>query len=124
VLIAAAAAIVVLFVVLAGGDDDSSDSAGTTQTQSAAGATVTTGPGPGEPQAEETRHPVRRGRGRQAARRRRAPVLQERRPDQFTVTSDVADEVHVHDYDISKDVPAGSGTMRFSFPARTRGTAG
>ena len=39
---------------------------------------------------------------------------------QFTVTSDVADEVHVHGYDISKDVPAG-GTVRFSFPARIEG---
>ena len=39
---------------------------------------------------------------------------------QFIVDSDVADEVHVHGYDIAKDVPAG-GTVRFSFPARIEG---
>ena len=39
---------------------------------------------------------------------------------QFTVTSDVADEIHVHGYDLKKDVPAG-GTVRFSFPASIEG---
>ena len=38
----------------------------------------------------------------------------------FVVNSDVADEIHVHGYDIAKDVPAG-GTVRFSFPAQHRG---
>ena len=39
---------------------------------------------------------------------------------QFIVTSDVADEIHVHGYDLKKDVPAG-GSVRFSFPAEHRG---
>jgi hypothetical protein len=39
----------------------------------------------------------------------------------FTVTSDVADEVHVHGYDFMKDVPAG-GTVRFDFPAKISGS--
>lgn len=34
----------------------------------------------------------------------------------FTVRSDVADEVHVHGYDLMEDVKAG-GTARFSFEA-------
>lgn len=34
----------------------------------------------------------------------------------FTVTSDVADEVHVHLYDFHKDVSEG-GTVSFDFPA-------
>lgn len=38
----------------------------------------------------------------------------------FTVGSDVADEVHVHGYDLMKDVPAG-GTVSFSFPADIEG---
>lgn len=38
----------------------------------------------------------------------------------FRVESDVADEVHVHGYDISKDVPAG-GDVSFSFPAEIEG---
>lgn len=38
----------------------------------------------------------------------------------FSVTSDVADEVHVHGYDLTKDVTAG-GTVRFAFPASIEG---
>lgn len=38
----------------------------------------------------------------------------------FSVRSDVADEVHVHGYDLSKDVKAG-GSVSFSFPAEIEG---
>ncbi|HEU4905408.1 MAG TPA: hypothetical protein VFT19_04745, partial [Solirubrobacterales bacterium] len=38
----------------------------------------------------------------------------------FTVRSDVADEVHVHGYDLSRDVEAG-GSVSFSFPAEIEG---
>jgi hypothetical protein len=38
----------------------------------------------------------------------------------FEVTSDVADEVHVHGYDLMQDVPAG-GTVSFDFPAEIEG---
>lgn len=38
----------------------------------------------------------------------------------FRVKSDVADEVHVHGYDLMKDVPAG-GAVSFSFPAEIEG---
>jgi hypothetical protein len=38
----------------------------------------------------------------------------------FEVTSDVADEVHVHGYDLLKEVPAG-GTVSFDFPADIEG---
>jgi len=38
----------------------------------------------------------------------------------FEVESDVADEVHVHGYDVSKDVEAG-GSVRFDFPATIEG---
>jgi len=39
----------------------------------------------------------------------------------FTVSSDVADEIHVHGYDFMKDVPAG-GRIRFDFPATISGS--
>jgi hypothetical protein len=39
---------------------------------------------------------------------------------EFTVDSDVADEIHVHGYDLMKDVPAG-GSVSFSFPAEIEG---
>ncbi|HEU4392022.1 MAG TPA: hypothetical protein VFR04_00145 [Solirubrobacterales bacterium] len=38
----------------------------------------------------------------------------------FEVESDVADEVHVHGYDLMQDVPAG-GTVSFDFPAEIEG---
>jgi hypothetical protein len=38
----------------------------------------------------------------------------------FDVTSDVADEVHVHGYDFHKDVAKG-GTVSFDFPAKIDG---
>ncbi|HEV2727692.1 MAG TPA: hypothetical protein VGV34_05315, partial [Solirubrobacterales bacterium] len=38
----------------------------------------------------------------------------------FRVTSDKAEEIHVHGYDISQDVPAG-GTVEFDFPAELEG---
>jgi hypothetical protein len=38
----------------------------------------------------------------------------------FEVTSDVADEVHVHGYDLMQDVSAG-GTVSFDFPAEIEG---
>jgi len=38
----------------------------------------------------------------------------------FEVKSDVAEEVHVHGYDLMQDVPAG-GTVSFDFPAEIEG---
>jgi hypothetical protein len=38
----------------------------------------------------------------------------------FVVDSDVSDEVHMHGYDIMKDVEAG-GTVSFDFPASIEG---
>ena len=38
----------------------------------------------------------------------------------FTVRSDVADEVHVHGYDLTKDVAAG-GSVAFAFRAKIDG---
>jgi heme/copper-type cytochrome/quinol oxidase subunit 2 len=38
----------------------------------------------------------------------------------FAVTSDVGDEVHVHGYDLKKDVKPG-GKVTFSFPAKIDG---
>lgn len=38
----------------------------------------------------------------------------------FRVSSDQAEEIHVHGYDLSQDVPAG-GTVEFDFPAELEG---
>jgi hypothetical protein len=42
-------------------------------------------------------------------------------PVNLVVTSDVADEVHIHGYDFHRTVKAG-GTVRFSFPATIDGS--
>ncbi len=39
----------------------------------------------------------------------------------FTVTGDEAEEVHVHGYDLSEEIPQGGGTVEFSFPAEIEG---
>ena len=41
-------------------------------------------------------------------------------PVRFSVTSDVADEIHVHGYNYHKDVPK-NGTISFDFPAKIDG---
>jgi hypothetical protein len=38
----------------------------------------------------------------------------------FRVSSDAAEEIHVHGYDIAKEVPAG-GTVEIAFPAELEG---
>jgi hypothetical protein len=49
-------------------------------------------------------------------------TLEYKKGDQihFKVSSDVADEVHVHGYDLHKDVKAG-GSVEFDFPATIEG---
>jgi hypothetical protein len=42
-------------------------------------------------------------------------------PVSFTVTADKGDEIHVHGYDIHKDIPANGGTVAFNFPAKMDG---
>ncbi|MEA2289875.1 MAG: hypothetical protein QOD55_1872 [Solirubrobacteraceae bacterium] len=51
-----------------------------------------------------------------------ARTLSYKKGDQvrFKVRSDVADEIHVHGYDLRKDVPAG-GTVEFRFKATIEG---
>ena len=132
--VTALAAAVVLFVVLAGADDPGTDAA-TTQLQSAptttggesqAGSTttqpqdaqVTTAGESPDPQPPATPRIVVRD-GRPVGGVARLEYESGRRV-RFTVHSDVADEVHVHGFDIMKDVPA-NGSVRFEFPADIEG---
>jgi FtsP/CotA-like multicopper oxidase with cupredoxin domain len=93
------------------------------------------GPQPNRPAYTSTGSP---GASTPAARPRPAPVpvirvrhgkpvggvrkIEVRHGDtiRFRVVSDVADEIHVHGYDIKKDVPAG-GSVAFAFPAKIEG---
>jgi hypothetical protein len=110
-----ALAALVLFVVLGGADDPGTDAA-TTQPQSAA-----EGPTGGESANSQTptivRIVVRDGKPVGGVARLEYASGERVR---FTVHSDVADEVHVHGFDIKKDVPA-NGSVRFGFPADIEG---
>ena len=91
VAVGAIAALVVLFVVLSGGDDNK---------KSTAAHIVVKG---GKPVGGVKDITVNKGD-----------------PVRFSVTSDVADEIHVHGYDFHKDVEKG-GTVSFAFPAKIDG---
>jgi hypothetical protein len=110
----ALAAVVVLFIVFAGGDDDG-DNTTTTQAQSTSTTESTQTQEPAV--ATDEQISVRNGKPAGGVKK-----LSYNSGDQirFIVTSDVADEVHVHGYDIAKDVRAG-GSARFSFPAKLEG---
>jgi hypothetical protein len=111
--VGAIAALVVLFVVLNSG---SSDNKSNKTTGTAAGATAgTTGTTTGAPAAQVIT--VRNGKPVGGIKK-----LEYTKGDQvrFRVSSDVADEIHVHGYDFHKDVRAG-GSVSFSFPAKIDG---
>ena len=118
--VGAIAALVVLFAVLNSGSSDNKSN----KTTSTAGTTAGTTGGTTEGRPSTTTAApapqvvtVRNGK----------PVggiekLEYTKGDQvrFRVSSDVADEIHVHGYDFHKDVPAG-GSVSFSFPAKIDG---
>ena len=86
-----------------GSDDDAESETGTTQTQPSVPAVRTVRVVNGQPQGG-----VRRLEYKKGDRIR------------FKVQSDVADEIHVHGYDLMKDVTAG-GSASFSFTASIEG---
>ena len=112
--LAALAAVVVLFIVFTGGDDDNDSKGSTTTTQAAQGGTTTT-----QTQTVEATPQITIRGGKPVGGIKK---LDYNKGDQvkFIVTSDVADEIHVHGYDLKEDVPAG-GSVRFSFPASIEG---
>ena len=116
--IAAVIAIVAVVVFASGGDDE--ETAATTPTPTAteasdAEATATQEPEEAEP--AETEIEVKGGEvvgGLQEIR------VEEGEDIVFTVAADVADEVHVHGYDVTKDVAPGK-PAKFDIPAKITG---
>jgi FtsP/CotA-like multicopper oxidase with cupredoxin domain len=115
--IAAAVAVAVAgFVIASGGDDTKRKStASTTVTTPTATGTTTA---PTKPKPPEPPRIVIEG-GKPAGGVEKIRVRKGDRV-RFTVVSDVADEVHVHGYDLHKDVAKG-GSVSFDFPARIDG---
>jgi hypothetical protein len=105
---------VVLFVVLNGNDSNNDKGSGATRTATApSGGTGQKGATPAPPPAITVRNAKPVGGIRKLDFGKGERV-------RFVVRSDTADEVHVHGYDLKKDVPAG-GSVRFSFPASIDG---
>jgi hypothetical protein len=107
-------AAIVGFVIAQPGDDDETK-------------TTTTAPAPPAGAQDKPRKPrrppyvqIRVVGGKPAGGVRKLKVDKGERV-RFVVRSDVTDEVHVHGYDISRDVPAG-GSVKFNFPARIDGS--
>jgi hypothetical protein len=108
--VGAVAVIVVLFVVLSGGNDNNDNKASTTTTTQNTQAA-------GKPKPEV---PVIEVRGAKPVGGVQKLTFTKGDRVRFRVQSDVADEIHVHGYDLMKDVPAG-GAVTFSFPASIEG---
>ncbi len=121
VAVLAAAAAIVLFVVLS---DDDSDSGGSTPitptTQAPAGDGPATGPGSGQGQPNDPKLPTIVVRGGRPVGGVQELSFEKGGRIRFTVESDVADEVHLHGYDIAKAVDAG-GDVKFDVPASIEG---
>ena len=121
--VAAVAVAVILFVVLQGGDDDD-DSASTATTttavdQQTGGGQDSEGNGGGQQpeEPEVARIVVRNGQlvgGVQELEFAKGDDIR------FMVESDIAEEVHLHGYDVAMDVEAG-GEVSFDVPATIEG---
>jgi hypothetical protein len=129
ILAGGAAAVIVLFLLLRPGGDDEDEQAAPTTTQSqptttAESATETETSPPPPPPAPPPKPQVTvigitiRG-GRPPAGIKRATVKKGRRV-RFVVRSDVADHVHVHGYDLMRDVAPGQ-PARIAFRATIPG---
>jgi hypothetical protein len=113
--------LVVAFVIASGSDDTSTQQdAGATATATATAPATTTGAPattttPAAPQLPVVRVVDAKPQG--GVKR-----LTFRKGDTiaFTVQSDTADEIHVHGYDVHKDVKAG-GRVTFRIPAKIEG---
>jgi hypothetical protein len=114
VVIGVVAAAVVLFIVLSSGGDDDGTSA------PKAGQTTTSGKesnGTTKPRPQSETITVRDAKPVGGVKRLEYTNGERVR---VVVRSDVADEIHVHGYDLKKDVAAG-GSARFDFPATIEG---
>lgn len=126
VAILAVAAIVVGFVILGDDDDDSTDEPTTAEVATTAEA----------PEPKPDSKPASNQGGGSPPPEESAPTIvvkdgspeggvaelsfQKGDPVGFVVESDVAEEVHIHGYDIEQQIPAG-GRTEFDFPAQIEG---
>ena len=110
---------VVLFIVLGRGDDSSSDTTTNSNAPSTeAGASRDGKEAETESKPEATKIVV--GKDGKPVGGVAEITVSQGEEVRFEVESAIAEEIHVHGYDLMKDVPAG-GTVSFAFPAEIEG---
>lgn len=117
------AAVAVAFVLLSPGDDDSPAPARTTTAVTTTPATTTTTPPvttTTAPVATAPSGPVIRVKGGQPVGGVKDLTVRKGETIRFTVTADAPEEVHLHGYDVAKDVGPGA-PARFAVPATITG---
>ena len=123
ILVATVAVLVLAFVVLSPGDDDGSSTTATpTSTAAAPPAppeTTTIAPEPKKPPAPKYT-PVVVREGKPVGGVKKVEVKNGDRVRLQVSSPDTSDEVHIHGYDLSKDLRAG-GRVRFAFTANADG---
>lgn len=125
VLVLAAVAVLVGGFVLAQGSNDDDTTTTTTTTQAATTPATTTsadhtGHGTTTTAPAQPATPTIRIEGGKPVGGVEAIEVSKGDQVRFTVRSDVADEIHVHGYDLMKDVAAG-GSVSFAFKATIDG---
>ncbi len=118
ILIATVAALAVAFVVLSPGDDGTSGTASTTTPATSTTQPTTTAPAPAKPAAVFTTIRVQDGKPVDGVKTIR--VTEGERARIEVSSPDTTDEIHVHGYDLTRDLKAG-GRVRFSFEAAAEG---
>ncbi|MDX6635877.1 MAG: hypothetical protein QOF06_2080 [Solirubrobacterales bacterium] len=110
---------VVLFIVLGGGNDSGSD----TTTGANTPSSEASDPGNGKETETESKPDVTTivvGKDGKPVGGIAEITVNQGDEVSFKVESAIAEEIHVHGYDLMKDVPAG-GTVSFEFPAEIEG---
>jgi hypothetical protein len=115
-IVGAIAVLVVAYVLIQGASDDDSDHAATTATQSTTSTPSTTSTQSTSTEETPAEPAVPTVRVVDAKPQGGVKKLEFDKGDQirFNVVSDTADEIHVHGYDLMKDV-ANGGSVSFSF---------
>jgi hypothetical protein len=113
VLLAVVAVAVVGFVIASGSGDDDDSKGGSTTTTATTTAAEPAGQAAKPPKPEPPKIVVKDGKPVGGVKDIEVDKGERVR---FTVQSDVADEIHVHGYDLMKDVEAG-GSVGFAFKA-------
>jgi hypothetical protein len=115
-IVGAIAVLVVAYIVIQGGSDDSGDKGATTSTPSTSATQSTTSTQSTSTAATPAAPPIATVRVVDAKPQGGVKKLDFKKGDQirFRVVSDTADEIHVHGYDLMKDVAKG-GSVSFAF---------